>query len=784
MLNIKSNSKNLLVLLLTLTLSLSFTACSPHAPQQPPTDETVSSPPTKDNNTIVGATPLSSDTLINDLKAKYSAEEQYRFADEIYVLERNEILEIDLGFAINSQHNTYDMFQFFLDPELTIPLWRPAPADYYMGHDKIKIKPKTYPLFRTEFEGESKRRDANWGNAGTLYLAKYYDSEGNVSKEPQEISIVKIKTELPRPEVTLITDEYGFATLTWAPVKGATEYSVYSIQIDNNQISDDEILYYCGSTADTYFNDFSLYLHDTSDISGVETNNILSINDDFVHNEDGYGKGYVVIAESSIGKSEMSRLIAPNDYSHMLPHIQDFDASMTEVAADDELKLPLYLPIEMCNETTVLFPIEYNIDSAEKFTGASATAQVEGKGLAQRMTIIGRPKGTPFEEVFYFYYFPERESIESALNRFLKRQEQLTINAAGLNNNMTLETVSDDTDLPSDSNSISLSINDELPVTATNPLSEYLAHNMLSGVSSISLKDFPQASDTNYLSDALFETIYQNPLIFGIDSATVNPYTNSLVVTYTLDRATQKEHQQLVLREAKAIVGAIITTDMTDLEKEEAINAYLCENLVYDSAALESGKKNDYKYADPEFDDSFTVYGALINKVCVCKGYAEAFKLLADLSGLDTLVVSGQIESIGHAWNKVKIEDEWLTLDVTNNDNDIIPNALFNLPDTVASMMLIEDKNYILDANYNNYKGTSTDSEYYHLKNNYFSKDELPQILTSKLSSSFDEITLRTDFDITDNELYEILDYAASNSSANVAFNYMNWLGVIYIKTS
>ena len=37
-----------------------------------------------------------------------------------------------------------------------------------------------------------------------------------------------------------------------------------------------------------------------------------------------------------------------------------------------------------------------------------------------------------------------------------------------------------------------------------------------------------------------------------------------------------------------------------------------------------------------------------------------------------------------HAWNKVKIDGEWQIVDSTNNDNELILNALLNLPDHAA----------------------------------------------------------------------------------------------------
>ena len=64
----------------------------------------------------------------------------------------------------------------------------------------------------------------------------------------------------------------------------------------------------------------------------------------------------------------------------------------------------------------------------------------------------------------------------------------------------------------------------------------------------------------------------------------------------------------------------------------------------------------------------------------MCASYSAAFKLLADSAGLESIVVTGYLDgSVPHAWNKVKLDDEWYIVDATNNDNEMITNALLNL---------------------------------------------------------------------------------------------------------
>ena len=90
-------------------------------------------------------------------------------------------------------------------------------------------------------------------------------------------------------------------------------------------------------------------------------------------------------------------------------------------------------------------------------------------------------------------------------------------------------------------------------------------------------------------------------------------------------------------------------------EKFKSIHDYLAKNIVYDSTVAET--------------NIFDVYGALINGICVCEGYAEAFKLLCDREGLPCLTVVGTGDGGAHKWNMVQMEDgEWYTMDATWDD--------------------------------------------------------------------------------------------------------------------
>ena len=669
-------------------------------------------------------------SITSRIKTEFQDTSDYKFDEKVYVLERHETLILDTGFPIPSDYSSYVMFEFFLDPELKIPLWTPNPK-YTPDDTTVEITPNYCPLFHTELDDIP---NTDWGNLGTLYLAKYFDEEGNLTDTPYSVSIIKIKTELSQPIVQLSTDEKGYAMLSWQPVDGATQYSVYSISLCDNQITSDETLMLLGTTTDTYFKDFNYFTFDMSDDTGVDTNDIIAINVDFELNDSIYGNGFVVIAEGPAGKSEMSQLIRPCDYASLLPCSPDYEAMDT-----DDFLLSYNYPIKMCDGSTVYYDVVYDLDTLSEYKGNTEIPEDFTNAGKKLMTILGRIQGTPFEDVFYFVCYHETETPQEAFERVLSSLAQIIKPSAGLNTPTSITTVIDDTQLPSTHNVTSFDLDSRISITATNPLSKYLAYNLLLGNEDISLEDFPEATDSSYLLDAYFEAFYQNPLITNVDTLYFNPYTNHLIVTYTASPEELHDQQQQLLDTASDIIDTLITTDMSDLDKESAINDYLCDTITYDTDALESAKANNYTGCDPIYNDSFTAYGALLNHVCVCQGYAQAFKLLADMASLDSIVVTGTSSGIGHAWNKVNICGNWLTLDVTTNDSDVIPNSIFNLPEEALTSIYITDDKYLLNDHLNDFPNSDClDYEYYHLIDCYYEKDEVASIISSKLLSSID----------------------------------------------
>lgn len=87
---------------------------------------------------------------------------------------------------------------------------------------------------------------------------------------------------------------------------------------------------------------------------------------------------------------------------------------------------------------------------------------------------------------------------------------------------------------------------------------------------------------------------------------------------------------------------------------------------------------NNTSYAETEGNNTSNLYGALVNHLAVCEGYAESFKYLMDKLNIPCVVVYGDGLKLDgseeyHAWNYVKMDNEnWYAVDATWDDPIII----------------------------------------------------------------------------------------------------------------
>ncbi len=204
--------------------------------------------------------------------------------------------------------------------------------------------------------------------------------------------------------------------------------------------------------------------------------------------------------------------------------------------------------------------------------------------------------------------------------------------------------------------------------------------NLGTSFSNILSKQNGQEELGKYYQSAIEAYTYDNPDVFYLSpnkmylnietttkgqNKTYNVYINNgEEANYLNEEFSNKQDINLELEKIEAIRKQIIHNKTgNDYEDIKMVHDYLVENIEYDTSLQE---KNIYN-----------IYGALINGKCVCEGYARAFKYLLDGLGIESTMVIGKgINSSGqsenHAWNYVKLENNWYAVDCTWDDPVII----------------------------------------------------------------------------------------------------------------
>lgn len=140
---------------------------------------------------------------------------------------------------------------------------------------------------------------------------------------------------------------------------------------------------------------------------------------------------------------------------------------------------------------------------------------------------------------------------------------------------------------------------------------------------------------------------------------------DKIIMEYTDDARQVSAELSAAIAEVKK---SVVTKGMSDEEKVLAYHEYLTSTISYDTQCFASGVS--------ESGHSYDMYGALVEHVAVCAGYAEAMLYFLKYEGIPCGIVSS--ENVDHAWNIVYIDGQWYHVDVTWDDpiNDVPGRAL------------------------------------------------------------------------------------------------------------
>ena len=168
---------------------------------------------------------------------------------------------------------------------------------------------------------------------------------------------------------------------------------------------------------------------------------------------------------------------------------------------------------------------------------------------------------------------------------------------------------------------------------------------------------------TPYIHDGLIMFRDDNPMIYWwySPSLSYSYYIRGNSIEFssiTLKSMVQERTKNETLKNKINTISDSISGNSV-YEKAKKIHDYVCKSITYT------------KIEDTKIDQ--TVYGAAVNKKCVCEGYAKLFKVLCEKKGLVCIVVSGKAGSKTkgpHEWCYLyhPLENKWYLVDPTWDD--------------------------------------------------------------------------------------------------------------------
>jgi len=162
--------------------------------------------------------------------------------------------------------------------------------------------------------------------------------------------------------------------------------------------------------------------------------------------------------------------------------------------------------------------------------------------------------------------------------------------------------------------------------------------------------------------------VYENPELWWIGDILFSAYQgdeyNSLIFTFYIvfegsnfgnySKEEISNLNQEIKNEGERIVNKIKKIGLTS---QYSILRYIHDYLI---------TKNVYTL-DESLKHIRTLYGGLVDGICVCEGYAEAFQYLARLFDINCIIA----RSYTHEWNFVEINEKWYILDATYDDPSV-----------------------------------------------------------------------------------------------------------------
>lgn len=678
-----------------------------------------------------------------ELLKKYDEKNQYIFEKEIKNIKKNQPIEFD----VKSKKFSVLIYDDFEEPAVKSKFYVHTPikifGDYALTEDLtnriVKLKRENgkltfIPEIKNRVIGSTDGKDfteitisekENWGLRKNLYVVQYNDlNTGKLLEKPivHTYFVNDKEDKIKAPFISSKINENGYLEVTWEKVENANKYYIIYNDYYLNPLIEDEIQIQSkiiGETTDNKwvsnysdkYNDYinrslrsSNLVDDDEELYRIKNNisNTLDIKNKkkltnspsnitvIAGNRKDYSKISNGIALTNI-LPNLTNKIAYNVWESEIPNTKD------GLIYDSIDKLPTHAAVSMLDGKVKFLPYEIELDKValNRVGRLIIPIKIKGSNLTAKMAIDNPPSDFK-EQMAAFNEKIAKNALTGNINEFdFKQVAEI---------NLKSKVISDK--VPE--------VKDE--VFATTALGYFIASNLIDNVDIIDLKDFPNSLDKGNLWDTIREASSQNPTIAFIENINLSIDGRYVEIIYVEKDRNTRIKKQNEIREKLDKVAEDIKKSTTDkIEQVRKINNYLCENGEYDFEAFDAHKKIKSSKLDnlefyKKYENAYSTYGISVQNKGVCASYAKSFNYLAKKVGLESIYVTGFINGdaeAGHAWNAVKIDDEWRYFDSTWNDGDEKSRELyFNLrmdDPKFAKTHELDDK-YILKNNIDNYR--------------------------------------------------------------------------------
>ena len=184
----------------------------------------------------------------------------------------------------------------------------------------------------------------------------------------------------------------------------------------------------------------------------------------------------------------------------------------------------------------------------------------------------------------------------------------------------------------------------------------------------------------DYYQSAIEAYTYDNPDIFYLSPnkmyLNIETITSSTGVSYNVyinngnennyftDEFSSEAQVESAISQVEQVKNSIVSRRSGNTYEDiKMVHDYLVDSMEYDTTI---SRNNIYD-----------VYGALVNHVAVCEGYARSFKYILDEMGIPCVLVIGtgtnsRGETERHAWNYVELQGTWYAVDCTWDDPVVV----------------------------------------------------------------------------------------------------------------